>query len=175
MITRCIILMLLLVPVWGVSCAGLRQMPSHAVALEREGSFVAFSDGTVFDTTNRLMWSSTDFQRNVNRLEAESFCASFAVGGYDNWRLPSLDELRTLYDPRKTDSGGYRTTGLIRISGNVWASDLRILIITILDNPTPFDGRPLAGYLDFKTGKNDFADARQILSGFRILPVRNLD
>lgn len=167
--------MCLSVAVSVLSCAGPSRFTPTAVELQRQGRFVAFSDGTVLDTEHGLMWSSIDFRRNVDWQSAESFCRSFSVGGYDDWRLPSFSELQTLYDARKTDKDGYHTTDLIRISGYVWTSDFQILMNSVPNNPSAFDDRQLAGYMDFKTGKRDFADARQKGSGFRILPVRNVE
>ncbi len=157
------------------SCSTSFRTDPNVVALQKEGPFIAFSNGTVLDTKNRLMWSSIDFRRDINWLYAESFCTSFSVGGYHDWRLPTLNELQALYDARKTDRDGYHTTNLIRISGYIWASDLRILMNTLQDSRTVCEDTQLAGYMDFKTGRQDFADARQTVPGIRILPVRNLE
>jgi len=158
-----------------LACADSSRLNPNAVELQRQGRFVSFSDGTVLDTRNGLMWSSIDFRRNVDWQSAESFCRSFSVGGYNDWRLPSLNELQTLYDERKTDKDGYHITDLIRITGYVWASDFQVLMISVPGNQSVLNDRQLAGYMDFKSGKRDYTEARHKGSKFRILPVRNVE
>jgi len=67
--------------------------------------FVDNSDETVSDRKTGLMWKKTDsmidlkkwvnYQESVDyvrELKAKKFC------GYDDWRLPTKDEMQTLYD-----------------------------------------------------------------------------
>lgn len=61
-------------------------------------------DGTVTDTTSGLMW--TQSQHLVHDASAPRFewpdpvgnAARFDSGGYEDWRLPTLQELRRLYN-----------------------------------------------------------------------------
>lgn len=59
----------------------------------------------VSDRRTGLSWTRWDTGVNVNWTEAKVFCSSIAVGGFHDWRLPSVAELETLYDPRSTQPG----------------------------------------------------------------------
>jgi hypothetical protein len=41
-------------------------------------------------------------RRNISWLDANKYAEDLRLGGYSDWRLPTLDELKKLYDP---DSG----------------------------------------------------------------------
>ena len=51
------------------------------------------------DPANELMWTvDTDGQVEVYQT-AWNYCSYLSLGGYSNWRLPTILQLRTLYDP----------------------------------------------------------------------------
>ena len=166
---------IILIPVllFIASCSKPDLVNPGAVVLEEEKRFVSYSDGTGLDTRHRLMWPSVDFRRYMSWQEAEGFCESYTGGGYSNWRLPSLKELQTLYEPGNINPAGYHMTRLIKISGYVWASDISVLMKNRPDKQAVFENTQHAGYIDFKTGKTAFIFGNQKISGFRILPVRS--
>ncbi|CAN2040079.1 hypothetical protein GMMP15_1530042 [Candidatus Magnetomoraceae bacterium gMMP-15] len=52
-------------------------------------------DGTVTDTENNLMWQ----QKNAGKMrwkQAINYCENLSFAGYDDWRLPTREELVTL-------------------------------------------------------------------------------
>jgi hypothetical protein len=69
--------------------------------IARDGRFIAYDDGTVLDTRTSLMWASKDNGQDIKASEAKFYCETFNLGGYNDWRLPSLDELEDLYDGNK--------------------------------------------------------------------------
>jgi hypothetical protein len=61
--------------------------------------FVDNGDGTITDTKLGLMWpKETQSTANVTQYEAEKICAELRLGGYDDWRLPDVEELFQLAD-----------------------------------------------------------------------------
>jgi len=76
------------------SCDGTR-LPSGDGA--NSGEFVVSSDGlTVTDTITGLVW-----QRDTSSntwAEAKAYCAGLTLGGFSDWRLPAVMELRTIVD-----------------------------------------------------------------------------
>lgn len=52
--------------------------------------------GVFRDRKTSLMWMKRDNGRDVDLRRAFGFCRDLDVGGYDSWRLPSLEELRSL-------------------------------------------------------------------------------
>jgi hypothetical protein len=69
--------------------------------IARDGRFIAYDNGTVKDTSTGLMWAAKDNGREVTWQEAKAYCESYRGGGYTDWRLPTQDELKGLYDKNK--------------------------------------------------------------------------
>jgi Protein of unknown function (DUF1566) len=44
-----------------------------------------------------LMWTVRDNGRDVNWNEAKAYCEACRVGGYSDWRMPTIEELEGLY------------------------------------------------------------------------------
>ncbi len=67
-----------------------------------QAKFVDNGDGTVTDTVNNLMWTQKGHHdekgtlKKVKLKEAKKIAAAASTAGRDNWRLPSLPELKTL-------------------------------------------------------------------------------
>ncbi|MFI3295760.1 MAG: DUF1566 domain-containing protein, partial [Rikenellaceae bacterium] len=56
-------------------------------------SFRDNGDGTVTDLNTGLTWQQTPPAQGVVWAEAEAYCDELELGGYDDWRLPTLKEL----------------------------------------------------------------------------------
>jgi len=50
-------------------------------------------------TNPNLMWMKQDNHKAVNWQEAGEFCSNLHLGGLSGWRLPSIEELRSLHGP----------------------------------------------------------------------------
>ncbi len=74
--------------------------------INKDGRFVANGDGTVLDQKSGLMWAAQDNGEDVNRQGAERYCERYRGGGYEDWRMPTVDELAGLYDPAQTRTAG---------------------------------------------------------------------
>ncbi len=82
-------------------------------------------DGTITDQVTGLMWSKTpdmdedgdiDANDKMTAGEASDFASSYKVGGYSDWRLPTIKELFSLIQFSGIDPSGYNgssTDGLI--------------------------------------------------------------
>jgi hypothetical protein len=88
--------------------------------------FVNHVYGTVTDTKTGLMWAAKDNGSPINWKNALSYCKNYSGGGLTDWRLPTLDELASLYDPGEKNKCGYHITKLIDTSASsCWASETR--------------------------------------------------
>jgi len=79
-------------------------VPNHSQAaneIKRDGQFIAYDDGTVLDTKTNLMWAAKDNGKRINWADAKKYCESYRGGGYTDWRMPTQDELVSLYDRSK--------------------------------------------------------------------------
>lgn len=58
------------------------------------------SANIVKDKRTNLMWQDNDDAKSIKKDwdNARKYCANLTLGGYDDWRLPSIEELRSLVD-----------------------------------------------------------------------------
>lgn len=68
--------------------------------------FVDNNNGTVTDTQTRLMWSQKDNGSDIDWQKAVSYCQTIELAGHEDWRLPNIEELRTLYSNKVHNCGG---------------------------------------------------------------------
>jgi len=82
----------------------------------RDWNFIAYSNGIVRDTRTGLEWIAGR-DRNTSWYQAKKWVESLNIGG-GGWRLPIVDELRTL--------GTRKITPLLKTTGRwVWAAETR--------------------------------------------------
>ena len=70
--------------------------------------FIDNGDGTISDTRvlpngKRLMWQKEGSSETMVHSSAEKYCKDSNVGGYKDWRLPTVEELFSLVDYTKKD------------------------------------------------------------------------
>jgi hypothetical protein len=135
--------------------------------------FTDNGDGTVTDHLLGLMWAQTDNQANINWMDADKwvkYTFPYTIEKrYDNWRLPTLEELKSLY-VKDEEYEGYETdcwdvgqrvkiVPEIRLScGWVWTSEIRSITARVFN---------------FSRGYH-YLDRRVDERGYRALPVRTL-
>jgi hypothetical protein len=72
---------------------------SAAVAAAVETASSPVVEGTVTDSATGLMWSQDDVVGEcTTQANAEQACRDLRLGGFDDWRLPTIHELLTLVD-----------------------------------------------------------------------------
>ena len=150
-----------------VLCAVL----SGAVTAGAEGRFVDNGDGTVTDNSTGLMWARTDNMGHINWHDAKLYCENIILSRYGNWRMPTIEELQTLYDESlegyETICGHrVRSTPQVELScGMVWSSE-------ILED----SGRYPVSARAWNYAKGYQYSARMSqYRGYRALPVREID
>jgi hypothetical protein len=60
----------------------------------------AVDDDVARDSRTRLEWTRHDRAEPLPWDEADRYCRELAVGERRGWRLPGIDELQALYDPK---------------------------------------------------------------------------
>ena len=140
-----------------------------AVSEER---FTDNGDGTVTDNERGLMWAKTDNLGDINWKQAQRW-VQYTFGDtltakYDNWRLPTLEELQSLVVADKNTKGYETDCGQwvkivpdIRLScGWVWTSETDPLA-------------PVARIFNFDNVYH-YTVRMAHNRGYRVLPVRDL-
>lgn len=61
-----------------------------------EPKFADNGDGTITDTVNKLMWIKKGILQKVSLKEAKEFAQTANVANKTDWRIPTLQELKTL-------------------------------------------------------------------------------
>jgi Protein of unknown function (DUF1566) len=56
--------------------------------------------GVFVDPKTKLMWTKKDNGLHVNWFSASEYAEHLRLGGYEDWRLPTVEELESLYDPK---------------------------------------------------------------------------
>jgi hypothetical protein len=97
-----------------------RYRKESAWAARRRQSEAEVVDGTWFDRSNGLWWTVSDNQRDYYWDGADAYCRDLTLSGRA-WRLPTLTELSSLFDPESTDQ--YKIRGPITLTDCcVWTS-----------------------------------------------------
>lgn len=95
---------------------------AEAAPLEsaRDGSLIAYDDATILDTQSGLMWTRADNGISVDWYGAQRYCAQLRHAGYTDWRLPSTQELATLFPaPRPKAQAAASVSKLLTVSGTL--------------------------------------------------------
>jgi len=110
---------------------GLEEETGLIAAIARDGTFIAYDNGTVKDTKTGFMWASKDNGEDINWKDAKRYCENYRGGGYTDWRMPTQNELTGLYDQSesyqvKPENRNVYLTKLIQLTtGWLWASKTR--------------------------------------------------
>ena len=166
-------------PILTIVLLGVLLLCPPAWASDR---FIDNGDGTITDKKLGLMWAKTDNQGDINWIQAEKWAKyTFAYTlekKYDNWRLPTLDELKSLVNPDK-NYAGYETDCGQRVKtipqfhltcGWVWTGE-EIVVSTDKKGRTV---APTARIFNFDN-KYHYSVRKAHKRGYRALAVRDLE
>ena len=87
-----------------------------AIVLSAVAGLVTAQDGAGIwkDAATGLTWAAKDNGMPISPSEGRSYCDSLTTGGISDWRLPTADEVETVYDSKEKKQ--YRTKGTIELS-----------------------------------------------------------
>lgn len=96
-------------------------------------------NGTITDNATGLMWAQNDNGKGVNWPQALAYAKSSSLGGYSDWRLPTVKELESIVDysrsPSTTNSASinavFNSTKITNEAGNAdwgcyWSSTTHV-------------------------------------------------
>ena len=73
------------------------MMVTTVVWAKPDSAYINNGNGTVTDIETKLMWQQGT-AGYMSWDDAKSYCQGLSLAGYTDWRLPKLDELKTLVD-----------------------------------------------------------------------------
>jgi len=134
--------------------------------VQADERFIDNGDGTVTDTLTSLMWASSDNMGDITWHNAKIYCENPPIAGYkySDWRMPTIKELKTLYNKDRTkyetDCGlNVRIHPAITLScAWAWSSESRAI------SSYAFSFRKGYQYMTLQLNKKNF----------RALPVRTV-
>ena len=74
----------------------------------RDGRYVDNGNGTVTDHRTELMWTQKDSYADLgecrNWYKSNKYVSKLKTGGYTDWRMPTVEELKTIFERPKSNS-----------------------------------------------------------------------
>ena len=141
---------------------------SEVNEIGRDGSFIAYDDGTVFDTKTKIMWWSKSTEQVKNWSNVQNNSKNFRGGGYSDWRVPSIDELKTIYV--ESSNNKYKTIDFITLTSPY------IISKDFEESDLSGTGPAYIQYIDFKNRRVNSCLSRGFgfaLGKVMYLPVRS--
>jgi hypothetical protein len=135
-----------------------------AKEIKKDGRFIAYNNGVVLDNSSGLMWAAKDNGEHINWLLAKQYCENYRGGGYTDWRMPTQNELKSLYDGnyKQNCDGNCCLTKLINVTKpNFWTSEKQ--------------GSSGAVTFSFNSGYKNLYNqlVTEMVVSLRVLPVRD--
>ncbi|HME57546.1 MAG TPA: DUF1566 domain-containing protein [Terracidiphilus sp.] len=107
-----------------------REAREKTAQQAREKAAIEDADKVWTDPATRLMWTKKDNGSDVNWQKAKNYCRNLRLAGYSDWRLPAIDELSDVYDPKANIAGQmgsgsqviWHVKGRLQLSGWQWSN-----------------------------------------------------
>jgi len=128
--------------------------------------FVDNRNGTITDNETLLMWQKSGTREMVSWKKAPEYIDRLnnrKFSGYSDWRLPTLEELLTLTEPRHSRQGLYISSFFSQKQGIVASSD-----------SCNYDGKNLPWYISFLRGISNCI-SYNLIDEFHVRAVRTMD
>jgi len=100
---------------------GIDEVLAELQERERFASIQA-ANPTWTDPTTGLTWRKHDSGSGSPWDQATAYCQMLPSSGANHWRLPTINELQSVYDPNNTSLTGPHARGNLQLSREVWSS-----------------------------------------------------
>ncbi len=104
-----------------------------------EDTAVTADPATWLDDATRLLWTVTDNGYALDAAAADSWCRGLRSAGFDDWRLPTIDELASLYEKQSSRTIKIRSPFVLSPGGACLWSSTRGACCRQLPNAWGFD------------------------------------
>ncbi len=115
-------------------------------------SYINNGDGTISDFNTGLMWEEIPIPTGLTYEEAIAYCDSLSLGGYEDWRMPSLKELFSISDFGKgwpyLDTSYFKlASGIVDKSEQFWSSNRYVGVTTEGGDNAAFGVNHVTGHI----------------------------
>jgi Protein of unknown function (DUF1566) len=76
---------------------------------------------TWVDPQTGLTWTGSDNGLGLSLRQAERYCRVLSWSGFNDWTLPSIDDLQSIFGGAESQ-GGYHVRGPLKLTGWQWSS-----------------------------------------------------
>lgn len=142
------------------------RLPFAEQGIEESERFVRKPGGIILDRENGLMWARRDNRQDIPWHVAKTYAESYHASGYRDWRLPTIDEVKTLHLP-----GEGRPQRCYPVV-NVEVPKLITLTCCCVWTSEERDGHHAAVSLGSDSALRVTWDAPEVTFSRRVLPVR---
>jgi hypothetical protein len=73
------------------------------------------------DPSTHLMWTASDNGSGLSLRQAAHYCRQLRLGGFQDWTLPSINDLQSLVADAENQKG-YRLKPPLKLTGWQWSS-----------------------------------------------------
>lgn len=86
--------------------ASIKERPPITTS-NASNKYIDNGNGTITDSKTGLMWTKKDSYTDLNKCldwnASKNYVSGLKTGGHSDWRMPSVDELKSLYDETKSN------------------------------------------------------------------------
>ena len=86
------------------------------------GNYTDNGDGTITDSSTGLIWQQTGPSDSMIWEKALAYCEGLNLGGFSDWRLPTIKELKSLVDDSRNNPAINISYFLNTVSSFYWSS-----------------------------------------------------
>jgi len=123
-------------------------------------NLVSLDDSVVVDLYKNIMWPAKMRGYSLSWHEAKTYCQNYQNYGYSDWRMPTSEELKSIFDTTPQKHPIYfipPQTKLVKLEfEKIWASD---------------EKKKVASYINFLTGR---INGKYKKNSASVLPVRDM-
>ena len=84
---------------------------------------VVKGDTVIYDAATSLTWQATTELPQLNWERAQAYVNTLTYAGFDDWRLPTLEEAMSLMEPKKNEHGLYIDPIFDKKQRWIWTAD----------------------------------------------------
>ena len=140
------------------SCQSIGSLGLNHKSIEPFG----YSDPIIVVAEKNIIWAANNSPIDINLADAKEYCLNFRGGGFDDWRLPTIIELRELY-ASDLWKDSQENNSKINIYWRLWSSTIDYV------NRKPHS----YAVFSFHNGRRHYIH-NNTSSFLRVLPVRNM-